>query len=525
MKKLHTILLLLLFIVKLGSLHAQSNTSYGNGAGSALTSGSSNSFFGYRSGQNTTSGNFNTFIGSVSGRNNTTGYANVGVGFASGILNTTGDKNTFLGMYSGYYNNGNDNVYIGYQSAFSNQYGSDNVIIGSAAGFNNKASWNVYIGSESGRENTTGHSNVFVGEKSGYSNTTGRFNTFIGTQSGEQSTTTYSNTFIGSYTGHYTTTGEGNVFLGSSTGYDNTTGDNNTYLGRLSGYNNQTGSGNVFIGSRAGYYETGSNMLYINNNSSTPLIYGDFTNNTVSIQYKYTGTTYKLYVPGQIYATSVASPSDERFKKNIKDVNGALEGIKSLSGVTYEFKNVRSDEARQFPKGNQYGLLAQQVQEAFPDLVIEDEEGYLAINYMGMIPVLVEAMKELSGDSIGHYQAQLSALREENLSIREELNELKKMIKGNTIDSSFGKEAYLNQNQPNPSDGNTRIQYSLPDSVQKASILIYDLQGKQVMDFKNLNSGSGEIDILNNTLDAGMYIYSLVADGRIVDTKRMILSK
>ena len=529
MKTLRFSLVIVFIFLRISLLFGQ-NTIYGSGAGSSLTSGTGNTFIGHQSGNATTSGSYNTFLGVVSGKANTSGYATIAIGFASGILTKTGTKNTFMGVYSGYANDsGEKNVYLGYRAGFASQYDFKNVFIGNDAGYKNKGGdWNVFVGSEAGFNNSTGHSNVFIGEGTGLTNTTGRFNTFVGAQSGKSSTTAYGNTFIGSYSGNKNTIGENNAFLGSSTGYNNTTGDNNTFLGELSGYQNQTGAGNVFIGYAAGYTETGSNRLYINNGSGIPLIYGNFSNNTVSIQYKYNGTAYMLYVPGDVYASSVFSPSDERFKKNIKEVQSALGKVKSLKGVTYEFKNERS-EARQFPKGNQYGLLAQEVKEILPDLVTEDEEGYMAVNYTGLIPVLIEAIKELSvgTDSMQNYQAQISALHLENIAIREELSALKAALQNTSgnINREFSNTSVLYQNSPNPFSNTTRIKYSLSEDVQAASVYIYDLQGNQVIHFNILSPGDGEVDILGSSLQPGMYFYSLIADGRLVDTKRMILTQ
>ena len=89
------------------------------------------------------------------------------------------------------------------------------------------------------------------------------------------------------------TTGNYNTFIGKNTGIANTTGEKNTFFGRQAGYSNITGSNNVFIGHQAGYNETGSDKKYIDNSStSTPLIGGDFSTNTLTItgDIEYTGT-------------------------------------------------------------------------------------------------------------------------------------------------------------------------------------------------------------------------------------------
>jgi hypothetical protein len=75
------------------------------------------------------------------------------------------------------------------------------------------------------------------------------------------------------------TTGDANTVIGQYAMWNNVSGSTNTTLGNRTGYWN-TGSGNVFVGDSAAYYETGSDKLYIDNTpTSTPLLYGDFSNN------------------------------------------------------------------------------------------------------------------------------------------------------------------------------------------------------------------------------------------------------
>ena len=121
-----------------------------------------------------------------------------------------------------------------------------------------------------------GGTNAYFGHQAGLNNT-GNFNTFLGNSSGENNNTGHQNTFIGYRAGQLHTIGDSNVFIGNFSGLNNTSGENNTFLGHGSGHDNQTGFGNVFLGYRAGYSETGSNLLYIDNSTTSfPLIWGDF---------------------------------------------------------------------------------------------------------------------------------------------------------------------------------------------------------------------------------------------------------
>ena len=519
---------LLLVIFNLHVVIAQ-NVKYGTGAGTSITSGTGNAFFGYNTGHLNTSGNYNSFVGSATGDANTSGSGNTFMGFASGTLNTTGNYNVFMGMYSGYLNTyGQKNVYLGYGSGFSSKT-SYNVNIGYESGYKTTiGDANTFVGYQTGKNNTTGHSNVFVGEQTGFSNTTGRPNTFVGTQSGYTNTTGSHNTFLGLRSGYSMLTGWDNTFLGSQTGYF-ATGSRNTFVGTRSGSQNFGGSDNVFVGYQAGYYEGGSGKLYISNTSTSasPLIYGDFTNKTVSIGSKYTGTTYKLYVPGTIYANDVYSPSDKKFKEDIGQVEEALAKINSLNGVTYHFKQAKNDStARQLPEGKQYGLIAQEVQEVLPELVIEDEEGYLAVNYTGMIPVLIEAMKALQADqdSTATLQQQLITLQQENAEMKQQLADIKTMLTGKGIEfGDHNQSSTLYQNIPNPAQHTTVIPYEVPVSAQEAYLTIRNLLGEEIRRIDHLTKGQGKAEISTAGLQPGTYIYTLVADGKIVGSKKMII--
>jgi len=142
---------------------------------------------------------------------------------------------------------------------------------------------NTFIGSGAGYSNTTGHSNVFSGYQAGYYNTTGNSNVFSGYQAGYYNTEGVLNTFIGNVAGGLST-GDRNTFVGMASGLNNI-GDRNSFFGQDAGVNNTTGFGNVFLGYTAGGNSvTDSDKLFIDNtNTSTPLIWGDFSSNLLRV--------------------------------------------------------------------------------------------------------------------------------------------------------------------------------------------------------------------------------------------------
>jgi hypothetical protein len=84
--------------------------------------------------------------------------------------------------------------------------------------------------------------------------------------------------------------------------------------------------------------------------------------------------------------------------------------------------------------------------------------------------------------------------------------------------------AKLYQNTPNPFSQKTEIRYFLADEINYAMILIFDMSGKQVKQYDLTIKGDYALTIHGNELSPGMYTYSLIADNKLIDTKKMILT-
>ena len=163
-----------------------------------------------------------------------------------------------------------------------------------------------------------------------------------------------------------------------------------------------------------------------------------------------------------------------------------------------------------------YGLAADQLKQVYPDLVYEDEEGNYSINYIEMVPLLVQSIKELS--------AKVETL-EQQLGIQKQTKKVKSATTGidetpNEIDM-----VRMDQNKPNPFSESTVIGLNIPKKTQKANIFIYDLSGKQIKSIPVSERGETNITVYASDLSAGMYIYTLVVDGKVVVTRRMIVEK
>ena len=169
------------------------------------------------------------------------------------------------------------------------------VFVGEGAGINDDlaARSNVAIGYNSLNQNTTGNNNVAIGTGALEKNTAS-FNTAVGRRALNSVTTGYTNAAFGESTLRASTTGFENTAFGQASLRFNVTGNRNTVVGSAAGYNN-TGSANIFFGYQAGFNETGNNKLYIeNSNSATPLIYGDFASNHITINDSLTSKYFQM---------------------------------------------------------------------------------------------------------------------------------------------------------------------------------------------------------------------------------------
>jgi hypothetical protein len=83
----------------------------------------------------------------------------------------------------------------------------------------------------------------------------------------------------------------------------------------------------------------------------------------------------------------------------------------------------------------------------------------------------------------------------------------------------------LYQNSPNPFNQTTNISYYLPETIISATLNVYNMSGSPIKTIPIIQKGKGSITINGLELSPGMYLYTLIADGKEVDTKRMILTE
>ncbi len=262
--------------------------------------------------------------------------------------------------------------------------------------------------------------------------------------------------------------------------------------------------------------------------------YAAFLNGDVA----YTGTPYHL--------------SDSRLKNNIEDLSGsdAQSLLSRLQPKIYEFKRA------EFPflslsEGKQYGLLAQDVLQVAPELVrdiiqpeIKDIKGNLlssraafkAISYEGFITPLISANNE--------QQQIIDSLSRTTQDMEKRLTELEAVISGTgfrlanpeedesgeetvnhlTVELSSMQYVFLGQNIPNPYDEQTTISYFIPEDAGSAQMLFFDLTGRTLKTV-DVQKGYGIITVFAPNLSKGIYSYSLLIDGKVAETRKMVKTK
>ena len=263
-----------------------------------------------------------------------------------------------------------------------------------------------------------------------------------------------------------------------------------------------------------------------------------------TIFYYKAGSNYSFRFNCNVRANNFLVASDSRFKTDISPLESSLQTITSLAPVSYKLlprfstetvdipatglseKELRDIEyfnnlhKNQKPDGPYYGFLAQEVKEIYPELVHTDDDGYMYVDYISMIPLLVNAIGELN--------AQIEELKAENSELNQAvINSQSPALDYNQpsqIADDFLRNA-LYQNRPNPFTTSTTITMSLRNDVTEAVLYIFDMQGSLLKTIPVTDRGNVSVTIEGGELNAGMYIYSLIADGNEVASKRMILTK
>ena len=237
----------------------------------------------------------------------------------------------------------------------------------------------------------------------------------------------------------------------------------------------------------------------------------------------------KLDVNGVTRSLAYIATSDASLKSNIQEIPDAGSILQKVSGKTYHW-NAATLESTGAADVRQYGFIAQEVAEVLPEAVSVDEKGLYGINYTTFIPLLTEAYKAQQTE-LDEKEAEINGLRSQLDDMMNQLAEMRDAINnmggqlntGGTQNGPMGGSS-LEQNQPNPFSEATTIRFTVANNVQKAAIHIYNLKGKQKAQYE-VEVGQTQIVVEQGSLEPGIYIYSLITDGQVVDTRRMMIQE
>jgi hypothetical protein len=348
-----------------------------------------------------TIGNENTATGATALLRNTIGNANTATGVAALQSNTTGEFNTATGVAALASNRtANNNTANGYGALSDNTIGSDNTALGFEALLNNTTGGaNTATGSAALASNTIGNNNTANGEAALFNNTIGNNNSATAVNALSNNTSGNNNTANGFEALFNNTTGNANTAYGFRA-LRNTTGSRNIGLGGGAGSNLTTGDNNIVIGNSG--FAADSNRIRIGT-------IGTQTDTFIAgIRGAAVQNGLPVVVGGQGKLGTL--PSSVRFKEAIKPMDNASEAILALKPVTFRYKN----QTNSMP---QFGLVAEDVAEVNPDLVVRDETGeiytvrYEAVNAMLLNEFLKEHRKNEEQEArIARQQKQIEAL-------------------------------------------------------------------------------------------------------------------
>jgi trimeric autotransporter adhesin len=543
------------------------NTFIGEEAGYSSTS-NMNTFVGFSAGYTNGLGGTNTFIGSEAGYDNTSGSGNTFVGNEAGFFNGACNNNTFVGNNTGFNNStgapnsafgssalysntsGSNNDAYGFLALYTNSTGSKNAAFGDSALFKNTASDNSAFGYNALKANTSGSNNSALGYEALFANTTGAYNMATGMIALLHNTTGNYNTASGSYAMNTNTTGSNNVGVGHRAMNSNSTGDNNagvgyyalyqttasanTAIGEAAGYNNTSGTNNTFVGYQA---DLTASQTYTNCSSFGN---GAIVNAKDKVRLGNTNVTVIEGTPA-----AYTSSSDGRFKFNVKEEVKGLEFIKKLRPVTYQWnskqfteflvKNMDAETKEKHLKGVDFsastkiihtGFIAQEVEKAAKECgynfdgvhAPNDENDNYSVAYSQFVMPLIKAVQEQQ-DMIEKQQKQIDELKQLVAAVTANSGSTAAI---STQNISLSNAVVLNQNTPNPFAEQTVITYNVPQTFNTAQVLFYDAMGKLIKTVDVKTAGKGQLNVFANDLTSGIYSYTLVIDGKIIDTKKMM---
>ena len=271
-------------------------------------------------------GTSNTFLGRTAGNLTLSGVSNTGVGEDALQLLTEGSLNTAFGKGAlGGTTTGDSNTAAGWAALQQNTEGTDNTAVGKFALLANRADFNTAVGGDALAANLTGYRNTAVGQDTLEVNTAGNLNTAVGWNALDSAT------------------GSGNIALGADAGQLQTTGNDTIYIGH---------SGVAVESNTTRIGDGGQTRTFISGISGVGL--------------GITGDEVVVTASGQLGVVL----SSLRYKTDVRDMGERSAGLQRLRPVTFRYK-----QAQAGGQSLEYGLIAEEVAEVFPDIVVYDDAG------------------------------------------------------------------------------------------------------------------------------------------------------
>lgn len=234
--------------------------------------------------------------------------------------------------------------------------------------------------------------------------------------------------------------------------------------------------------------------------------------------------------------------SDQLFKTNVDSIHFVLNTIKQLKPKTFYF-DTTNVYGMNFSQRKQYGFVAQDVEQILPELVtsitkpadmdslgniVHQSVTFKSLNYNAFIAIMMQGIKEQGRaiDSLSHQVSQLTSIvnsccKENHDNGNHNGNHSPESYQSN-VELNDAQSIVLEQNRPNPFSEKTSINYSLPDNTVKAEMLFYNAQGKLIQSTELTQKGKGTLNVFASDLSSGIYTYTLVVDGKIIETKKMV---
>ena len=290
----------------------------------------------------------------------------------------------------------NGNTALGIGALLSNAPGSDNTAVGSSAlgGNSNVGADNTAMGSQALSRNTNGHSNTAVGSIALMLNTIGINNTAIGQEALRINVGGSGNTAIGLESLDYNTSGNYNIALGFQAGYNLTTGDNNITIGDVGnpGEASTTRIGNM---GQLRFFAGGIRNITTGNNDAVPVM---------------------IDSAGQLGTAG----SSRRYKEDIEDMGEASRDLMRLRPVTFRYKKPFADGS----KPVQYGLIAEEVDEVYPDLVAHSADGQIeTVKYQVLDSMLLNEVQRQNQ----HAQQQDETIHQQREQVLQQKEQIKSL--------------------------------------------------------------------------------------------------